>query len=674
MRLLTAKAKVAPLKKTSIPRLELLAAVSLAELRVVITSALENCVVIDREVFWSDSEIVLHWITNLPREWKQFVQNRVDRIREITDIGCWRHVPGLSNPSDIPTREVDLTEIPNLDMWWGGPDFLYENESLWPKSPSSDFNNSSVSKERKKVVTKTMSNLTLALEKDCDVATIIDFRKFSSLARLLETTIWVLRFVSNTKRRIKNKNVVKGHITVYEKLRAEQLWIRSVQRELFGRKNIDELQNTLKLFVDDKGLLRVRGRLANFSETYDRKHPVLLPRKHHFTKLIVLKCHNEVKHCGVSMTLDQVRNEYWIIKGRQTVRMILHKCFICKLIHAKPLVGPAPPDLPQYRLDEEYAFVNCGLDNAGPLYVRDIYSKSKRLHKVYVSIFVCATTRNVHLELVPNLGASACIRALTRFTSRKLTPRLYISDNFETFKSNELKNYLARNNIHWKFILEASPWWGGFYERTVRIVKDCLRKTIGKARLNFEELNTALIETERVLNCRPLSYIETDDVLDTLTPSSLLYGRRVGLKSGTSLPVKDETRHTLLSRMKHLDKVIDRFWSRFRHEYLSELRQIQAYNNRRGQAKQLSSGDVVLLVDDRKVKRNQWRLAKVNDLIVGRDGQVRGAVVRTISNEGHVSVLKRPVQKLLPLEITDNFEETCAENCPRRQTAVTNQI
>ena len=67
-------------------------------------------------MFWSDSEVVLHWIKNLPREWKQFVQNRVDRVREITDISCWRYVHGQSNPSDIPTREVNLTEIPNLDM------------------------------------------------------------------------------------------------------------------------------------------------------------------------------------------------------------------------------------------------------------------------------------------------------------------------------------------------------------------------------------------------------------------------------------------------------------------------------------------------------------------------------------------------------------------------------
>ena len=255
-----------------------------------------------------------------------------------------------------------------------------------------------------------------------------------------------------------------------------------------------------------------------------------------------------------------------------------------------------------------------------------------------------------------------------------MTPRLFISDNYETFKSNALKTYLTRNNIHWTFILEASPWWGGFYERTVRIVKDCLRKTIGKARLNFEELNTALIETERVLNCRPLSYIDTDDVLDTLTPSALLYGRRVGLKSRTAFPINDETRHTIVSRMKHLDKVIDRFWLRFRHEYLSELRHIQAYNNRRGQTKQLSTGDVVLLVDDRKVKRNQWRLARINDLIFGQDGQVRGAVVRTISNDGHVSILKRPVQKLVPLEMSDNFEDLSAESSPRLQAAITGEL
>ena len=91
--------------------------------------------------------------------------------------------------------------------------------------------------------------------------------------------------------------------------------------------------------------------------------------------------------------------------------------------------------------------------------------------------------------------------------SRRGTPNLIISDNFSTSKSNLLKLYLRQHDIVRQPILASAPWWGGFYERLVRSIKLSLKKTIGKARLTFEELNTVLIEVLNVVkagyfNCK----------------------------------------------------------------------------------------------------------------------------------------------------------------------------
>ena len=99
---------------------------------------------------------------------------------------------------------------------------------------------------------------------------------------------------------------------------------------------------------------------------------------------------------------------------------------------------------------------------------------------------------------------------------------MIIPDNVKTFKArskvlnklfedNEVKANLAQNRIEWKFILERTPWWGGFYERMVENVKRCLRKVIGKAKLRFDELLTILLEVEGSLNCMPLPY-EYDEI------------------------------------------------------------------------------------------------------------------------------------------------------------------
>ena len=116
------------------------------------------------------------------------------------------------------------------------------------------------------------------------------------------------------------------------------------------------------------------------------------------------------------------------------------------------------------------------------------------------------------------------VRNLVRFLSRRGCIKIFISDNFSSFKSDEVSKFLLLHNIDWKFILPLSPWRGGFYERLVRTVKNTLRKILGRSKLNFEELYVILTQVECMLNSRPLSYVYTEEICEPITPSHLLLG------------------------------------------------------------------------------------------------------------------------------------------------------
>ena len=152
----------------------------------------------------------------------------------------------------------------------------------------------------------------------------------------------------------------------------------------------------------------------------------------------------------------------------------------------KPILPPSPPTLPEYRVSYEYPFEATDLDQAGPFYVRDI-SNNKRMKKCYILLLTCAATRAVHLELTAGQNQEPIQLALRLFIARRGISRLFISDNFKSFKTEYMKSFIRNNSISWEFILEKSPWWGGFYERLIGITKMCLTKTIGKARLKFDE-------------------------------------------------------------------------------------------------------------------------------------------------------------------------------------------
>ena len=98
-----------------------------------------------------------------------------------------------------------------------------------------------------------------------------------------------------------------------------------------------------------------------------------------------------------------------------------------------------------------------GVDFAGPLYVKDIYSRNENLNKCCLLLFSCATTRALHLKITQDVSANSVILALRRFMARRGNPRLFISDNFKSFKSLEVKKFLRKLRIKWSFILEKSP-------------------------------------------------------------------------------------------------------------------------------------------------------------------------------------------------------------------------
>ena len=254
------------------------------------------------------------------------------------------------------------------------------------------------------------------------------------------------------------------------------------------------------------------------------------------------------------------------------------------------------------------------------------------------------------------MTAVTFIRCLKRFAARRGLPRKLVSDNAKAFKAAaktlnemmkqpELARYLTEVGIEWKFNLEKAPWWGGIFERLVKSVKRCLRKIIGQAKFSYDELNTALVEVEAIINSCPLTYVSLDDFEEPLTPSHLLVGRRL-LSMPDDLGCLDDgdeeftvDTNTLQRRARHLNNVINHFWKRWAKEYLSELRNAHQYPKASQSFSSVREGDVVVVYDS-DVPRGFWKIARVTKLLTGDDGHSRGAILRVAARGEHATTLQ----------------------------------
>ena len=377
-------------------------------------------------------------------------------------------------------------------------------------------------------------------------------------------------------------------------LSSQSIFFTEIQELTNNKKQLGtSLIKQLGLIFDSNKVVRCRTRLNRGEYSYDFKHPILIPYQSHLAKLIIWKCHVELKHAGVQQTLATIREKFWIPKGRKLVNNMLHKCIICTKFKGKFLTRLPPADLPEFRIEKMPVFYNCGIDFAGPFLVKLPYQNKRgplKTVKVYILLFVCAVTRGVQLEMTYNMTAEAVVNAFRRFTSDFGLPGVIYSDNFKSFpkvykdivsllESSKVSDYLKCKNIEWKYSLPRAPWFNGFTERLVGLTKSVLKRTLQRSLVTPEEFYTVLKEISCIVNHRPISYNYYDlDSEKSVSPADLMYTRSNRFFPQTDKKVYvDEPDNTFVqTRLSYLEQLVNQFWRKFHSEYLNELKERHA--------------------------------------------------------------------------------------------------
>lgn len=621
--LVMGKARVAPTKVTTIPRLELTSAVVTVRTSDLLRKELEIKDL--QEHFWTDSRVVLGYINNEARRFHVFVANRIERIKQSTDPRQWDHVKSEDNPADYASRGLMAKELIASD-WFTGPAFLWQSAVI-----GGDVKVGEVAADDPEL-------------KGAHALSTHSKEKGSLLNRLQKFSEWgrVVKAIARLKRHAK---IIKGlkartceETSLEERKEAELTIIQMVQESAFseeiqrlkdGGQSKDKTNRLYRLcpFLDDCGILRVGGRLKHAALHPETKHPLILPKDSHVYNLLIKHHHERVQHQGRGMTINELRSSgLWIIGCSSLVSSYIYKCTQCRKFRRGTEVQRMG-DLPPERLEATPPFTYCGIDCFGPFNIKEGRKDLKR----YGLLLTCLCSRAVHIEVLDDLSTDAFINSLRAFIAIRGPVRQLRSDQGTNFVGarRELLEALkdmdqeCLKQLGCEFVMNVpgASHMGGAWERQIRTIRSVLTSILDQSshRLDSSSLRTYLYEVMAIVNSRPLT---TEFLNDPLGPLPLTPNHILTMKSSVILPPPGQFEREdlyLRKRWRRVQYLANEFWSRWKKEYLLNLQHRQKWHKIRRNAR---IGDIVILKEE-TTPRNQWKLAKVTEVYPGEDECVR---------------------------------------------------
>lgn len=272
-------------------------------------------------VLWCDSTVVLTWIKKPLHQLQLFVRNRIAVIQEHTGEHRWEYVRSQQNPADIVSRGQLAEPLKNNSLWWSGPEFLQREYDV---EPPEDVPDEELPELKAMVATPDVS---------MDLLTFIP--RFSNYRKIQRVVGYVLRFAANCRKTDPTERERRPHLTVAELRRSTEAIMHVVQRAHFAEEIKRVLANepckrlgNLRPIYHD-GLLRVGGRLDRSLLPFESRHPIILPDKDPVVRLLIQQMHIEHLHVGQTGLMNAMRQRYWLLNARSTIRLITRRCVRC---------------------------------------------------------------------------------------------------------------------------------------------------------------------------------------------------------------------------------------------------------------------------------------------------------------------------------------------------------
>ena len=690
--LVLSKSRVAPIKSITIPRLELVGALVSLRLSLILLKSLHYDNIVP--YYWTDSKIVLGYISNDSKRFHTFVANRIQEIRDNSSVTDWHYVKSTNNPADLASRGLNNKCAATNKLCFEGPQFLYKPlclESISHPVPENDPE------------TKSVTVLSLTTTSIMNLDRFDQFSDFRVAARAISTCIRLkdklLKKQPHANTGIATRSKSK-HDPSYTTSNTTQL--ESGERELIRLVQQHYFQDELKVlstfnnnkesrsvvrhkkcvmkstsplyrlnpFLDENNMIRVGGRIVNSDLLYEVKHPLVIPnpKSCHISYLLIKRSHEQIAHQGRGMTLNNIRNSgYHILGCVAAVSKIIYHCVTCRR-HYKPPMTQFMSDLPSDRVMSSPPFSYSGVDLFGPWYIKEGRKELKR----YGVVYTCLASRAVHIESVNSLSTDSFINSMRRFISIRGKVIELRSDrgtnivgasnelkaaykymNFECIKQQMLK--LNCDFVSFNMHVPSASHFGRIWERQIRSIRRIMTALLSQynCQLSDECLRTFLYETAAIINSRPLTVecLSDPNSVTPLTPNHLLTA-----KSELILPPPGNFVSANMycrNRWKRVQYLANQFWIRWRSEYLLNLQSRQKWSK---PTRNTKIDDIVLIKDD-NLPRGQWLIGKVVKLYTSQDHMIRSVklligtsqLTEVGKRQSPVKYLDRPIHKLVLL-------------------------